>query len=328
MVELTHHYDREDTRFTEGLLGRRMVFRTPESETDRLRQAFARQSRHCLDMAEELKLLHVELQDSQKRLARYERLACLGELTAGIAHEVNNLLAYMMFNLGSMDAELDATRERFVARPLSDHDIHFVEESLSLCRQMTGDSLDGMDRIQEIVRGLKEFANDRATEVVWTNLNQVVDISLRLMAGDLKHKIEVCKTLSDLPLVLAYPKQLSQVLINLFVNAAHAMDSGGRLEIQTFLCDDEARISVTDNGSGIPKEIQSRIFDPFFTTKPNGIGTGLGLGVAAEIMNRHFGRLDFESEEGKGTTFLLGLKVVNPDLQKIFDCQKKERDHV
>ena len=240
-----------------------------------------------------------ELERMQAQLVRSEKLASLGELVAGIAHEINNpLTGILVFSsLIRNDSKLD---------PSLKNDLDTVIQETERCAT--------------IVKGLLDFARESVPEKTWTSLNEILDASLTLVRNQaMFQNITIIRDYSpDIPAILADPHQLEQVIINMLLNAGHAMATGGTLTIVSARATDlnGVLIKIADTGCGIPEENMSRIFDPFFTTKDTS-GTGLGLSVSYGIINSHGGSIEVESSVGVGTTFTIKLPI-NPDLaQKI-----------
>jgi signal transduction histidine kinase len=241
-----------------------------------------------------------EHRELQAHLAQTDRLTSLGTLAAGVAHEINNPLAYVLLNLGYATEELpkllpdpggDRARELLVA--------------LAHARN-------GAERIRDIVRGLKTFSRPENETRVPLDVTQVLDATLAMIANEIRHSARLVKDYSQIPHVIANEARLGQVFLNLLMNAVQALPEGDaeRNEIRLVLKAPEPHrvlIEVTDNGAGIPSQVRGRIFEPFFTTKPVGIGTGLGLAICHGIVTSLGGSLSFESELGKGTTFRIEL---------------------
>jgi signal transduction histidine kinase len=229
-----------------------------------------------------------ELQKTQKQLLQSEKLATIGQMAAGIAHELNTPLTYIMGNLELLELQ-DLTPPQ---------------------REMLSSIARGADRIRSLARRLLGFSRPAREEMVPLAVNDVVERSLELCQYQIASgRVELRKRLAaDLPRVLGVSNQLEMALINLVVNAVHAMgEKGGVLGVATHLRGDEVEVSVSDEGSGIPEKVRANLFEPFVTTKPEGMGTGLGLSTVLMVVERHNGRIDFESAEGKGTTFRITL---------------------
>jgi PAS domain S-box-containing protein len=239
-------------------------------------------------------------QEAAERLARNEHLITVGTLAAGVGHEINNPLTFILTNLELAMEELrtlggsSSSRLRYVA-------------------DMLGDAREGVERIRRIVRGLRAFARERS-EPVPTDVANSIEVSIQLAMHELRHRAKVSTELAETPPALADEARLSQILVNLLVNAAQAFPSPdpdrNRIVVGTSVgADGRIVITVRDNGPGIAPELQRRIFDPFFTTKPVGQGTGLGLSISQSIAISLGGELSVESTVGEGATFRLALPV-------------------
>lgn len=238
------------------------------------------------------------------RSNQQDRLATVGTLAAGVGHEINNPLAYVIGNIEFALEEL-----RLIAGPSP-------SARLTEMLEVLGEAREGADKIRKIVRGLRSLARE---DVVLQQVDPgvVVETSLSMASHEIKHKASVVVELGDTPQVLADESRLTQVLVNLLVNAAQAFDSSGfaenRISVRSRTADDgRVVIEVSDNGPGIPASLQRRIFDPFFTTKPVGQGTGLGLSVSRNIAATLGADLRVESEEGRGASFSIVLPPYKP----------------
>lgn len=243
--------------------------------------------------------------EEEANLLRADRMASVGQLAAAVAHEANNPLAYVIANLSFVQqriAELGGS-DVAAARPA-------LEEALAESRQ-------GADRVRQIVRDLKTFARADEEEQGPQNVAQVMDSTLKMAATEIRHRAKLVKRYSDAPLVVANEGRLAQVFLNLVVNAAQAIEPGraDANEIRVVIGHDdsgEACVEVRDTGAGISPEHLLRVTEPFFTTKPIGVGTGLGLTVCKNIVEGYGGRLELESELGKGTTARIRLPPAPP----------------
>ncbi len=282
--------------------------------------------------SDELRDAYARLQSSQLALVQSEKMASLGQMVAGIAHEINTPLGYVRNNVAmgqEIFAQVQAMNDGYEALVDSLLDERTTEEQVSErmqqvnamrtagnTREMLGamqglmeDSIYGIGQISELVLNLKDFSRMDAAAREFASVNRCIESALRIGRNVLKDKVEVVTDLGDLPEIECAPSQLNQVFLNLFTNAAQAMEHSGRLLIHSVLADGEIRVSVRDTGKGIPAEILGRIFDPFFTTKPVGQGTGLGLAITHQIVQRHGGEISVESEPGAGTCFHIRLPV-------------------
>jgi signal transduction histidine kinase len=272
---------------------------------------------------EELRQTCAKLQSAQQQLVHQEKLAIIGQLAAGVAHEINNPVGFITSNLGTMRrhvetlhgamdlllAEVSPDRRAEIETMLQRRKIAFI-------RQDVGDILDecgqGLDRINRIVRGLKNFSRHDQEQLEEADLNGCLEETLNMVWNELKYKARVVKEFGELPRVLCMPGLLEQVFVNLLVNAAQAMEQEGQITLRTWLREQDVFVAISDTGCGIPADRLERIFMPFFTTKAAGKGTGLGLSISREIVQRHGGTIAVESEEGKGTTFLVQLPLRSP----------------
>jgi len=283
--------------------------------------------------------LNDRLSQAQQQLVQSEKLASVGQLAAGVAHEINNPIGYVQSNLSSLEKYLadllgviqayeqaEATLERAdpaAASRLTDLkqsiDLEFLKEDLP---NLLKESKEGVERVRKIVVDLRDFSRiDRAQEWQWSDLREGLDSTLNIVANELKYRADVVRQYGPLPEIECLPSQLNQVFMNLLVNAAQAIEGPrGRITVTTGSEAEEAWVAIADTGSGIPAEHLSRIFDPFFTTKPVGKGTGLGLSVSYNIVKKHGGRIEVHSEPGKGTTF----KVLLPIHQRVAENAPEE----
>ena len=269
-----------------------------------------------------------ERKQLESQLVQSEKLASLGQLAAGVAHEINNPVGFISSNLGTLDGYfkqlqqmLDAYRQAEEAMGDSQLaalrqrlDLDFLQEDIpTLIRE----SKEGIGRVAQIVKDLKDFSrvdNDQTWQ--WASLQQGIDSTLNIVASELKYKADVIKHYTPLPDIECLASQLNQVVMNLVINAAQAMGpTRGTITISNGVDGDNVWLEIADNGSGIAPETLQKIFDPFFTTKPVGEGTGLGLSLSYGIVKKHRGEITVTSELGKGTTF----RVVLPIRQTLSD---------
>ena len=274
--------------------------------------------------------LNSKLSLAQQKLLQSEKLASIGQLAAGVAHEINNPIGYVFSNVGTLEGYLDdlfsmldayEEAEPAVADPVVAARLRALREQIDLdflredIPSLMAESREGIVRVRHIVQDLKDFSRvDTNQEWVWANLHQGIDSTLNIVGNEIKYRATVVKEYGNLPDIECLPLQINQVIMNLVVNAAHAVgERHGRISVRTG-CDgdDGVWIEIADDGSGIPADILSRIFDPFFTTKPVGKGTGLGLSLAYGIVQRHGGRIEVDTEPGRGTCFRVRLPVHQP----------------
>lgn len=267
-----------------------------------------------------------ERKQLESQLVQSEKLASLGQLAAGVAHEINNPIGFISSNLGALDGYfkqlqnmLDAYREAESAISSSeviDHlgqlrkrvELDFLREDIPL---LIKESKDGINRVGQIVKDLKDFSRvDSNQEWQWTNLQQGIESTLNIVANELKYKADVVKEYQTLPDIECLPSQINQVIMNLIVNASQAMGpERGIITLRTGLEGETVSIEVADTGIGIEPDNLQKIFDPFYTTKPVGQGTGLGLSLSYGIVKKHRGDISVRSEVGVGSTFRVELPV-------------------
>jgi PAS domain S-box-containing protein len=289
-----------------------------------------RAEREILKQRDELEKVNTRLLQNQAQLIQSEKLASLGQLSAGVAHEINNPMAFVTSNLRTLAgyaqaikavaAEFGGLLESAVETPDSrvreagERAEKAVREMKfqSVLEDLDGiisESLDGAQRVNENVQSLKSMARLDNISLEPTDINRCLGEALKLAWNELKYKCTVEKDLRPLPMLKGHPGQLKQVFINLLVNAAQALPGKGVISIRTFLKNDMVTIEIEDNGMGIPPENLSKLFTPFFTTKPVGQGTGLGLPISYGIIQNHHGNMEVQSRLDQGTTFIITLPV-------------------
>jgi hemerythrin-like metal-binding protein len=291
-----------------------------------LEREVAARTQELLKRNAELTQLNDTLVQTRQQLVQAEKLASIGQLAAGVAHEINNPIGYVHSNIGSLEhylqdmfALLDAyeTAEPHLADPAVQTQLAALRQQvdLSFLREDVPDLMrecrEGITRVKKIVQDLKDFSRiDNRQEFELADLHQGLDSTLNIVANELKYKADVVKQYGDLPPIECLASQLNQVFMNLLVNAAQAMgEQRGTITVRTGTQGDQVWVEVADNGSGMPPDVLSRIFDPFFTTKPVGKGTGLGLSLSYGIVQHHHGTLTVDSHPGVGTTFRITLPV-------------------
>jgi signal transduction histidine kinase len=284
-----------------------------------------------LDITEKM-ALECELRHAQK-------LEAIGQLAAGIAHEINTPIQYIGDNTSFLQeafTDLSALISRFLdymaklneeskcreeAKKLTDlteeADLAYLVEEIPNALEQT---LEGVQRVSKIVKAMREFSHPGTDKKVEVDLNNSIESTITVARNEWKYVAEMELQLADdLPLVPCYPGEMNQVFLNLIINAAHAisdvLDEGragkGKITISTHVNGDKAGVHIGDNGGGIPVEVQDRIFDPFFTTKEVGKGTGQGLAIArAVVVEKHGGSIRFETAKGLGTTFIIELPLI------------------
>jgi signal transduction histidine kinase len=246
-----------------------------------------------------------EVATLRARLLTSARLAAVGELAAGIAHEINNPLAYIGANLRALRESWLALGEALRDDAPKQRAVELLDEGTA----MLEDSLEGVERAAAIVRDVRAFSRGGGETREPFDPNELIERVLRVAAPHLRHRIRVQCMLGQVGMVEGARREIEQVFLNLIVNAAQAIDGAGGVRVRTALEHDELVVCIADTGPGIPPEHLDRIFDPFFTTKPVGEGTGLGLSISHEIVRRHGGRIEVDSTVGEGTEFVVRLPV-------------------
>ncbi len=265
----------------------------------------------------------------EAQLIHSEKMASIGQLAAGVAHEINNPTGFVASNLNTLSEytgdvvavlkecgcllslceELDGKAGEIAgnAKHLwQENDIDYVLQDLD---NLIKESIEGTDRIRKIVGDLKDFSRTDKHEVEEININEAIDKTLNVAWNEIKYKAEVVKEYGDLPYITCLAGQIDQAILNILVNAAQAMKEKGTITIRTYAKDENVCVEISDTGVGIPPDIQKKIFDPFFTTKPVGKGTGLGLNITYNIIRQHNGDITVRSKPGEGTTFTISLPI-------------------
>lgn len=273
------------------------------------------------------------LQDTQRQLTQSEKMAALGQLATGVAHEINNPVGYIASNMATMtdyisdlmkllDAyqsleskvALDTPELKQLDELKQAIDIDYLKKDI---QDLVDECDEGVARVRSIVQDLKGFAHRGNGDWQQEDLHEALESTLNVVRNEIKYKAEVVKEYGDLPMVECLPSELKQVWMNLLVNAAHAIEDHGTIYIRTGVEDDaHVWIEIEDTGSGIKAEHQANIFSPFFTTKPVGQGTGLGLSITHGIIKKHLGEISVDSELGRGTRFRITLPVQHIDSSK------------
>jgi len=266
--------------------------------------------------------LNARLEQANRQLLQSEKLAAIGQLAAGVAHEINNPVGYVYSNLQSLgtyledlfrltDAVDSATRIEDLQAIKKNIDYSFLKGDL---KDLLAESREGIERVKTIISAMKDFSHIEEEEFTLSDLHRGIETTLNVVNNELKYKATVIKEFGELPEVECISSQINQVIMNLLVNAAHAIEEFGEIVIRTRCSSDQVLIEVEDNGKGIAEENLHRIFEPFFTTKPVGKGTGLGLSLSFNIIQKHNGSITAEhAASGKGTCFRIALPLKQPD---------------
>jgi len=298
----------EALRESRDLLEQRVLARTVDLNTA---------NETLLQEKERQAILIKRLEQAQNQLLQSERMASIGQLAAGVAHEINNPVGFVNSNLGSLqryvldmlrllsvyeraEGAMTGAAVQEIKQVKADIDVEFLRDDVA---SLLAESLDGLKRVTRIVQDLKNFSHVDEAERQWADLEAGLESTLRVVWNELKFKVEVVREFAGIPQIECFPFQLNQVFMNLLVNASHAIEKHGTITIRTGHDDVWVWVEVQDTGRGIKPENLARIFEPFFTTKPVGQGTGLGLSLSYGIVQKHGGRIEVDSELGQGTTF-------------------------
>jgi signal transduction histidine kinase len=269
-----------------------------------------------------------ELKLTQQQLIQSEKMASIGQLAAGVAHEINNPIGFSISNLTVLDEYVSSLLklDDFMKAQLTEHlnaevhqaylalrkkeDIEYIRSDIQSMLDETGH---GLNRVKEIVSNLNKVSHSGGVEKELCDINQLIEDSLKVVWNELKYCLTLHKNFNDVPKVYCHQGEINQVLMNMFINAAHASNSKGDLSVTTSTKEEEGVgylvIEISDNGHGIPIDVINKIFDPFFTTKAVGKGTGLGLSISFGLIKKHNGKIKVISEENKGTTFFIYLPL-------------------
>ncbi|MFA4830353.1 MAG: PAS domain S-box protein, partial [Thermodesulfovibrionales bacterium] len=275
----------------------------------------------------ELEDAYSELKAAQSRILQQEKMASIGQLAAGVAHEINNPIGFISSNLGTLDKYVSRLTDFINAQSKAIENLdrasvvtgemHEKKKQLKLdyiipdIKQLIAESLDGAQRVKSIVNDLKSFSRMDETEHRLADINSGLDSTINIVWNEIKYKAVLKKEYGNIPLTKCNLGQLNQVFMNMLVNAAHAIEKQGEITVKTWDNGNSIYISIADTGCGIPQDKLNDIFEPFFTTKELGKGTGLGLSIAYNIIKKHNGEIKVDSRMGEGTTFTLRIPVVD-----------------
>ena len=278
------------------------------------------------------------LQQTQSQLVQSDKMASVGQLAAGIAHEINNPAGFVLSNLNTLEEYIKDIKNLLAKYDLLSREcagtagenissvmkgIEEYKQSIDITfllddiEQIFSETQEGMLRISKIVKDLREFSHTGSDKPEYADINKGLESTLNIVWNELKYKAEVTTLYGDIPHALCYPQQLNQVFMNILVNASQAIEEKGLIKVRTFAENSHVVVEISDTGKGIPSESLSRIFEPFFTTKPVGKGTGLGLSVAYAIVRKHGGEIKVDSEVGRGTSFNVIIPVESEQFKKL-----------
>lgn len=317
----------EVLQMANALVSKWNLARQAEMKTESLARMVQKRTEKVTEQKQQLEEKIQQLEDTRLQLVQSEKMASIGQLAAGVAHEINNPVGFISSNLGSLSEyitdikqvitkqnecvalyqsndqqaapatlELDSLKQRV--------DLDFI---LSDIEQLLKDSIDGTVRVKDIVADLSEFSHVNSPDLLEEDLNKLLEKTVNVVWNEIKYKAEINNELGDIPKVLCHGGKMAQVFLNLLINASHAIESKGIITLKSGLTGEDVWFEVIDNGSGISQENIAKIFDPFFTTKEVGSGTGLGLHVVQSVIESHGGKINVNSEIGTGTTFRVTL---------------------
>ncbi len=311
---------------------------TNQWNLERERESLSEKLRKANEKLEDMNThLHQKVQEQTAQLIQSEKMASIGILAAGVAHEINNQIAFINGNLSVIKKYSTRVHDLLLKYDSLEQALHqeMTEPILSLledirtCKdtqkidfilndmvELAEESLEGAQRIRAIVKDLQTFSRIDDAEFEYIDLHEILEATLGIIRNELKYKANILKEYGPLPEVKCFPRRISQVFMNILMNAAQAIEHKGTIRIVTRhvregrrASDEKVEIRISDSGCGIPEEGMLKIFDPFLTTKPVGEGTGLGLSVTYDIIDAHGGSIKVESEEGAGTTFTITLPL-------------------
>jgi two-component system, NtrC family, sensor kinase len=272
---------------------------------------------------EQQRALNKKLEEAQSHLLQSEKMASLGQLSAGVAHELNNPIGFVYSNMGTLEVYLndifsinsayEALEQESGVNSKALAQVHQLKRTVDYdyikqdIFQLMSQSKDGLSRMRKIVQDLKDFAHVGEEGWQWADLHKGLDSTLNIVWNELKYKCQIVKEYGTLPQVYCMASQINQVFMNLLVNAGQAIQNSGVITIRTGVEQDSVWIEIADTGKGMTPEQMKRIFEPFYTTKPVGEGTGLGLSLSYGIIQKHNGRIEVKSEIGRGTVMRIWL---------------------
>lgn len=278
-------------------------------------------SRELYEANQSLITAYEKLKHQKAQILHQEKLASIGQLSAGVAHEINNPTGYVKSNLSTLqeyfkslsDAWEDIEKTKLDTQVLGTikkkYDLEYILEDLN---DLLSDSIGGLSHIENIVNSLKNFARPDSQDHQMFCINECLKNTVKLVSNEIKYKANILFDLKEVPQIQGQQGSLSQVFLNMIMNASQAMDSFGDIHLRSYKNAEEIIIEIEDTGTGVSPEAIQKIFDPFYTTKDVGVGTGLGLSVSHGIVKKHHGRIHVDSQMGIGTKFTVHLPIVQP----------------
>ncbi|OQW54649.1 MAG: hypothetical protein A4S09_05695 [Proteobacteria bacterium SG_bin7] len=263
---------------------------------------------------QELEKANLETKSAQVQLVHSAKMASLGQLVAGVAHELNNPIGFIYSNMAQLDEYSQKLMNIIDGKGERDKDYDYIRDDMP---KLIRSCQDGARRTRDIVVGLRNFSRLEEAALKEADINECLDGTLRLLSGEMKNRIVVKKVYSKLPPTMCYASNLNQVFMNILSNAAHAIKDEGEITIKTWVNKEAGEqfvfVSIKDSGQGMTKEVKDKIFEPFFSTKGIGQGTGLGMSISYGIIKKHGGEIEINSEPGEGAEFIVKLPVAGPD---------------
>ncbi len=296
-----------------------------KEHTENLEKRVEERTAELLEQNKALEETFERLKETQVQLLQANKMTSLGQLAAGVAHEINNPIGFINSNLNTLKKYIHNIEEYLHAsdRILNNGGPDVIGEQARLRKvkkidfilddiaAVIGESLEGTDRVKSIVQELKDFSYQDQDEKVPYDLNKGLKSTMNIVWNELKNKVEVIEDFGDVPIFKCYRQQVNQVFMNLLLNAAQAIEDRGTITVRTYADDKTIYTEISDTGNGISKQNIARIFEPFFTTKNIGEGTGLGLSISYRIIEKHGGTIEVESKEREGSTFRVKLPIKN-----------------
>lgn len=322
---IEYHHNRGSRRMYDLFIH---TIKDPETEAVQGTVISLNDTTELRQLTHELQKTLNELQQAQLQIFQQEKMASIGQLAAGVAHEINNPMGFISSNLGTLNKYMDRIAD-YVAgieqpaedgTPAGSAERQALRKQLKIDRimgdahQLIAESLEGAARVRRIVQDLKSFSRVDQAGTALINLNEALETTINIAWNEIKYVATLNREFGDIPEIVCFPQQLNQVFLNLLVNAAHAMEGRkhGEITVRTMVEGDFVSVVVADNGKGIAEGHLSRIFEPFFTTKEPGQGTGLGLSISYDIVKKHGGEIRVASTLGVGTTFTVCLPIAGP----------------
>ncbi len=276
-----------------------------------------------VQMASTLELLNAELKSTQSQMLQREKMASVGQLAAGVAHEINNPIGFISSNLrslskyieklsgyvGLLEEKVKSSSPELWQAIKPERQKRKIDFLLEDCGDLLTESLDGAERVGKIVQNLKTFSRVDQAGVQLANINECLESTISIVWNEIKYKAKLEKELLELPNTYCNPQELSQVFTNILINASQAISDDGVIQVSSWSSDENVFVTIKDNGSGIADSDKEKIFEPFFTTKAVGEGTGLGMSISYEIIKKHGGEIEIDSTLGLGTAFSITLPI-------------------